>query len=146
MDAHGHGHPDAHGTAEAALRRAARVEAASVDSSGWYARYLWTFAAGQLVLVPMALLWQGLVAALTFAVLNIALVGGLSVYASRQRAIRRGFGLRHGGMLGNWAVFFAIAVALGTSSFEDSVPFAAVAALVCALPPATVAFREGRLA
>ncbi|QDY77405.1 hypothetical protein [Streptomyces qinzhouensis] len=133
-----------HDEAQAALRRAARVESAALQNSGWYARYLWVFAAGQLVLVPVSLLWQGLVAALVFALLTVTLVGGLSVYAGRQRVVRRGFGSLHGGVIGSWVALFAVAVALGTSLFEGSVPFAVVASLACALPPALAAISEGR--
>ncbi|MFF0449708.1 hypothetical protein ACFYT4_25405 [Streptomyces sp. NPDC004609] len=75
-----------------ALGHAADVESESVRRSGWYARYLWVYAAGQLALVPMALLWRGLAAALVLSLFNLTLVSGLSVYAARQRVVRRGFG------------------------------------------------------
>ncbi|MEW1545979.1 hypothetical protein [Streptomyces tsukubensis] len=133
-----------HDEAQAALGRAARVESAALRNSGWYTRYLWVFAAGQLALVPMSLLWQGITAALVFALSVFALVGGLSVYAARQRVVRRGFGALHGGVIGSWAALFAVSVGLGTSSFEDSVPFAVVAAVACALPPGLAAIAEGR--
>lgn len=75
-----------------ALGRAAGVERAARQRSGWYARYLWAFAAGQLVLVPIAVLWRGPVSAVVFSVANGLLVAGLSVYAARQRVMRRGPG------------------------------------------------------
>ncbi|MCX5196668.1 hypothetical protein OOK31_22710 [Streptomyces sp. NBC_00249] len=133
-------------SAEAAgvLGRAAALERAARAGSGWYGRYLGVFAVGQLVLVPMALLWHGPAAAAVFAVVNTAMVTGLSVYAARQRVIRRGFGLRHGLVIGVWAVAFAAAVVLGSTVFTDHVGFAAVAALVCALPAALGARSELR--
>ncbi|MEJ8644779.1 hypothetical protein WKI68_32935 [Streptomyces sp. MS1.HAVA.3] len=137
-----------HEAAEAAgaLGRAAGLEKAAREHSGWYARYLWAFAAGQLVLVPMAVLWHGLTSALVFAAANTALVTGLSVYAARQRVVRRGFGVKHGVLLGSWTVLFALTVTLGNTAFGSSVPFAAVAAVGCALPLAVGAWSETRSA
>ncbi len=127
-----------------ALGRAAAVEKAARLRSGWYARYLWVYAAGQLVLVPTALLGHGPVAALLFTLVNGGLITGLSVYAARQRIVRRGFGARHGVLIGAWAVLYTAAVFLGKSAFEDSRAFAAVAAAVCALPLAVGALLETR--
>ncbi|MDJ0462384.1 hypothetical protein [Streptomyces sp. H27-C3] len=133
-----------HTEAVEALGRAGTVERAALHDSGWYARYLLVFAAGQLVLVPVAVLWHGLAAALVFALANAALVGGLSVYAAKQRVVRRGFGVRHGTPIGSWAVLFGLTVALSVTVFVDSPAFAVVAALGCALPPAVGARQEMR--
>ncbi|MFG2486743.1 MULTISPECIES: hypothetical protein [Streptomyces] len=127
-----------------ALGRAAGLEQAARQRSGWYARYLWAFAAGQLVLVPIAVLWRGPVSGVVFAVTNALLVTGLSVYAARQRVVRRGFGVKHGVLVGSWAVVFALSITLGTAAFGHGVAFAAVAALACALPPAVGAWTETR--
>ncbi|WP_405531914.1 hypothetical protein OG592_29230 [Streptomyces avidinii] len=127
-----------------ALGRAAGAEKAARQGSGWYARYLWAFAAGQLVLVPVAVLWRGPVSAVVFGVTNALLVTGLSVYAARQRVVRRGFGVKHGVLVGSWAVVFALVVVLGFTVFGPSVPFAAGAALACALPLAVGAWTEMR--
>ncbi|MFE0043215.1 hypothetical protein [Streptomyces albireticuli] len=127
-----------------ALGRAAAVERAALDRSGWYARYLWAFAASQLVLVPMALLWHGFASAMVYAAANTLLVTGLSAYAARQRVVRRGFGVKHGLVVGAWVIAFGLAVALGTTVLADSRPFAAVAALVCASPLAAGAWLETR--
>ncbi|MFJ7586220.1 hypothetical protein ACIQZO_02220 [Streptomyces sp. NPDC097617] len=133
-------------TAEAAgaLGRAAGLEKAARRRSGWYARYLWAFAAGQLVLVPVAVLWRGPVSAVVFGVANALLVTGLSVYAARQRVVRRGFGVKHGVLVGSWAAVFALTITLGTSVFGRGAGFAAVAALACALPLAVGAWTETR--
>ncbi|MFA7767283.1 hypothetical protein ACGFNX_17705 [Streptomyces sp. NPDC048723] len=127
-----------------ALGRAAGLEQAARQRSGWYARYLWAFAAGQLVLVPIAVLWHGPLSGAVFAVTNALLVTGLSVYAARQRVVRRGFGVKHGVLVGSWAVVFALSITLGTAAFGHGVPFAAVAALACALPLAVGAWTETR--
>ncbi|MGW7332922.1 hypothetical protein ACWGIU_30845 [Streptomyces sp. NPDC054840] len=127
-----------------ALGRAAGLEEAARRRSGWYARYLWVFAAGQLVLVPMAVLWHGPVSAVVFGLTNALLVTGLSVYAARQRVVRRGFGVKHGVAVGSWAMVFTLTITLGTSVFGHGVPFAAVAALASALPPAVGAWTETR--
>ncbi|MFD8979447.1 hypothetical protein [Streptomyces sp. NPDC059564] len=126
------------------LGRAAELEEAARARSGWYGRYLVVFAAGQLVLVPVALLWHGPVAAVFFALANAALVAGLSVYAARQRVVRRGFGLRHGLVIGVWAVVLGVSVVLANAVFTDDVGFAVAAALGCALPPALGARAELR--
>ncbi|MER7823646.1 MULTISPECIES: hypothetical protein [unclassified Streptomyces] len=127
-----------------ALGRAVALERVARQRSGWYARYLWAFAAGQLVLVPMAVLWRGPVSGVVFGVTNALLVTGLSVYAARQRVIRRGFGVKHGVTIGSWAVVFALAITLGTSVFGHGVAFAAVAAVACAAAPAVGAWTETR--
>lgn len=127
-----------------ALDRAAGLEKAARARSGWYARYLWIFAAGQLVLVPVSLWWHGLASALFFSLGNTLLVTGLSVYAARQRVVRRGFGLKHGLLIGTWATVFGLGIALGTTVFADDVAFAVAAALACALPPALGARSETR--
>ncbi|GGR92016.1 hypothetical protein Snoj_52430 [Streptomyces nojiriensis] len=127
-----------------ALGRAAGLERAARRRSGWYARYLWVFAAGQLVLVPMAVLWRGPVSGVVFGVTNALLVTGLSVYAVRQRVMRRGFGMKHGMMMASWTVVFALTITVGTAVFGHGAPFAAVGALACALPPAVGAWTEMR--
>ncbi|MBT2384898.1 hypothetical protein [Streptomyces sp. ISL-11] len=125
------------------LRRAAELERSARTRSGWYARYLWAFAAAQLVLVPMALLWHGPTSATVYALANTLLVTGLTIYSTRQRAVRRGFGVTHGVLVGSWATVFALTVVLGTTVFRDSWAFAVVSAVGCALPLATGAWREG---
>ncbi|MFF3090098.1 hypothetical protein ACFVRB_34430 [Streptomyces nojiriensis] len=130
--------------AAGALGRAAGLERAARRRSGWYARYLWVFAAGQLVLVPMAVLWHGPVSAVVFSVTNGLLVAGLSAYAARQRVMRRGAGKKHVLLVASWAALFALTVTLGTAVFGHGVPFAAVAAVACALPLGIGAWTEMR--
>lgn len=128
--------------ARVALARAADVEHAAQVRSGWYARYLWAFAAWQLVLVPVSVLWHGFAPSLVYGPANGLLVAGLSMYAARQRVVRRGLGVRHGVVMGAWATLFMPAVILGNTVFADSPVFAAVAAPVCALPFAAGAWLE----
>ncbi|WP_405620516.1 hypothetical protein [Streptomyces sp. NBC_01508] len=133
-----------HIDAVGALSRASSVEGAARRGTRWYARYLGVFAVGQLALVPMAVLWHGVTAAITFGITNVLLVGGLSLYAASRRVVSRHFGVLHGSLVGTWAVLFAVTVALSTGPFRDSVPFAAVAALICASPMAVGAWWEVR--
>ncbi|AJC59435.1 hypothetical protein [Streptomyces sp. 769] len=131
-----------HQEAAGQLREAERVEATARKGAGWYTRYLITLAVGQLVLVPVALLWHGPTSVFTSA--NSALVMGLSAYLARQRAIPRGFTATHLVLILSWAVLFALSLVLGFTLFQGSVPFAAMAAVGCALPLLVGAWREAR--
>ncbi|MEU8461592.1 hypothetical protein [Streptomyces sp. NPDC029003] len=132
--------------AAAALKGTARIEATARVRSRWYVRYLWLFAVWQLVLVPAVLLWHGPTGALVSALANALVVMGLSLFALRQPVTPRGYGGLHLKVIGAWAVAYVLALVLGLTVFVSSVAFAAVAALVCALPAAWAARREGRTA
>ncbi|MER7732725.1 hypothetical protein ABTX80_17740 [Streptomyces erythrochromogenes] len=132
--------------AAASLRGIARIEGKVRGRSGWYAGYLWLFAAWQLVLVPAVLLWHGPAGATAGALANAVVVVGLSLFATRQPVVPRGHAGTHLAVIGAWAVAYVLALVLGLTVFPDSVPFAAVAALACALPAAVAARREARAA
>ncbi|MFD0152635.1 hypothetical protein ACWGQ4_13980 [Streptomyces sp. NPDC055721] len=132
--------------AAAALKGIARIEATARRRSGWYAGYLWLFAAWQLVLVPAVLLWHGPTGTLVSTLANALVVTGLSLFATRQPVVPHGHGSRHLRVIGAWAVAYVLALALGFSVFTDSVAFAASAALACALPAAAAAWQEVRAA
>ncbi|MFE5483132.1 hypothetical protein [Streptomyces sp. NPDC056527] len=133
-----------HTDAAQALHRSRAMEDAVRKRSGWYGRYLLVFAATQLALVPTILLWRSPLVVAVSMTLYALVVAGLSVYAARQRAVRRSFGLRHGLVIGTWGALYAAALVLGLNVWADSVPFAVVAALGCALPPAAGAWLETR--
>ncbi|MFE2249282.1 hypothetical protein [Streptomyces lavendulae] len=130
----------------ASLRGIARIEGAARGRSGWYAAYLWVFAGWQLFLVPVVLLWHGRTGTLVGTVGNVAVVMGLSLFATRQPVVPRGHGGRHLRVIGTWAVAYVTSLLLGYAVFRDSTAFAAVAALACALPAAAAARREARSA
>ncbi|WP_328946931.1 hypothetical protein OG259_41120 [Streptomyces sp. NBC_00250] len=130
--------------AAAALKGIARIEATARGRSGWYAGYLWFFAVWQLGLVPAVLLWHGPTGTLVSTLANALVVMGLSLFAARQPVVPRGYGGRHLRVIGAWAVAYGLALALGFTVFVDSVAFAAVAALACALPASAAAWREAR--
>ncbi|MFE4617409.1 MULTISPECIES: hypothetical protein [Streptomyces] len=130
--------------AAAALKGVARIEATARGRSGWYAGYLWLFAVWQLVLVPAVLLWHGPTGTLVSTLANALVVMGLSLFATRQPVVPRGYGGRHLRVIGAWTVAYVLTLALGLTVFVDSVAFAAVAALACALPAAAAARREAR--
>ncbi|MEU2389687.1 hypothetical protein [Streptomyces sp. NPDC007369] len=130
--------------AAAALQGIARIEATAKGRSGWYTAYLWLFAAWQFVVVPAVLLWQGPAGTLVSTLANALVVMGLSVFATRQPVVPRGYGGRHLKVIGAWTVIYLLVLAAGLTVFRDSIAFAAVAALACAAPPAAAAWREAR--
>ncbi|MFF9077855.1 hypothetical protein ACF1BP_36740 [Streptomyces sp. NPDC014735] len=132
--------------AAAALKGVARIEATARARSRWYVRYLWMFAGWQLIVVPAVLLWHGMVGALVSACANAVVVMGLSLFTVRQPVMPRGYARVHLRVIGAWTAAYAVALVLGFLVFADSVAFAAAAALVCALPAAATAWREGRAA
>ncbi|WP_171168251.1 hypothetical protein [Streptomyces sp. I05A-00742] len=136
-----------HTDAAVRLRGIERFETAARRRGGWYSTYLWVFAAWQLVLVPLVVLWHGPVAAAVLAVVNAALVSGISWYAGRQPVVPRNFARKHVTLIGVWAVMYVGTIVLGVTVLEDSVLLAVVAAPLCALPPAVGALRStGRAA
>ncbi|MCX4633427.1 hypothetical protein [Streptomyces sp. NBC_01443] len=126
------------------LKGIARIEASARGRSGWYVGYLWLFAAWQLALVPAVLMWHGRTGTLVSTLANAVVVMGLFVFATRQPVVPRGYGGRHLRVIGAWAVAYVLTLVLGLTVFLDSVAFAAVAAVVCALPAAVAAWRETR--
>ncbi|MEV6685418.1 hypothetical protein AB0N28_08760 [Streptomyces sp. NPDC051130] len=130
--------------AAASLKGIGRIEGTVRGRSGWYVGYLWLFAVWQLVLVPAVLLWHGRTGTLVSTLANAAVVMGLSRFATRQPVVPRGYAGRHLRVIGAWAVAYVVSLVLGYGFFTDSVAFAGVAALVCALPAAAVAYRMGR--
>ncbi|MFD7626786.1 hypothetical protein ACFV7Q_12270 [Streptomyces sp. NPDC059851] len=132
--------------AAAALQGIARIEATAKGRSGWYIGYLWLFAAWQLVVVPAVLLWRGPTGVVVSTLANALVVVGLSVFATRQPVVPRGYGGRHLKVIGAWTVTYLLVLAGGLTVFTGSVAFAAVAALACAAPPAAAAWREARTA
>lgn len=130
--------------AAASLKGIGRIEGTVRGRSGWYVGYLWLFAVWQLVLVPAVLLWHGRTGTLVSTLANAAVVMGLSLFATRQPVVPRGYAGRHLRVIGAWAVAYVVSLVLGYGFFPDSVAFAGVAALVCALPVAAVAYRMGR--
>ncbi|MFJ9823745.1 hypothetical protein ACIRSU_05140 [Streptomyces sp. NPDC101160] len=127
------------------LGRTARLESsARRQGGGWYLRYLLAFGGVQLFFVPAVLLWHEPAAFAVTMALYVSIVIALSVYASRQPAVRRRFGLRHSLTLAAWAAMFTTSMALGTSLLRDSVPFAVAATAACVAPVAVAALLERR--
>ncbi|MGW7456483.1 hypothetical protein [Streptomyces sp. NPDC054797] len=130
--------------AAASLKGIARIEGTARGRSSWYVGYLWLFAVWQLALVPAVVLWHGPTGTLVSTLSNALVVMGLSLFATRQPVVPRGYGGRHLRVIGAWAVAYVLTLVLGFTVFLDSVAFAAVAALACALPAAAAAWREVR--
>ncbi|RSS64149.1 hypothetical protein EF912_02105 [Streptomyces sp. WAC07061] len=130
--------------AAASLKGIARIEGTVRGRGGWYVGYLWLFAVWQLALVPAVLLWHGRTGTLVSTLSNALVVMGLSLFATRQPVVPRGYGGRHLRVIGGWAVAYVLTLVFGFTVFLDNVAFAAVAALACALPAAAAAWREVR--
>ncbi|MFG2628109.1 hypothetical protein [Streptomyces sp. NPDC048473] len=133
-----------HIDASASLADAARVERGARAGSGRYTRYLWVFAAWQLILIPAVVLGHGNPASNPAIVANGLLVVGLSVFAQRQPAQRRGLTRKHVLLIDSWTVLYSVTVVLAVTAFKDSVVLAVLAALTCAIPLAVGAWPEMR--
>lgn len=127
-----------------ALRQADKVESAAWRGSDWYLRFLLVYGLAQLAMAPVLVLGQGPVSIFVPVGVNTAVVLGLSVYTARQRTVRRGFGIRHGAVIGSWGVAWALTASLGTTVLHESPSFAVLATLACALPFAVGAWFEIR--
>ncbi|MCX5375379.1 hypothetical protein [Streptomyces sp. NBC_00091] len=132
--------------ATASLKGIEQIEATVRRRSRWHAGYLWTFAAWQLALVPAVLLWHGRTGTLVSTLTNAVVVMGLSLFTMRQPVVPRGYRNRQLTAIGAWTAAYLLALGLGLTVFADSVAFAAVAALACALPPAAAAWQGMRTA
>ncbi|WP_405978220.1 hypothetical protein [Streptomyces sp. NBC_00158] len=132
--------------AAAALKGIARIEAGARQRSRRPTGCLWAFAGWQLVLVPTVLLWHGRTGTLVSTLANAVVVMALSAFAVRQPVTPRGHARRYLRAIGAWAAAYVLSLALGLTVLADSTAFVAGAALLCALPPAAAAWREGRAA
>ncbi|MFF2813493.1 hypothetical protein ACFVT2_41300 [Streptomyces sp. NPDC058000] len=130
--------------AAAALAQAEALGARVRKSTKWYVRYqvLYGCAAGLLVLLI------GLVKApygtVIGGVLWAAVVSGLSVYAARQRVARRGFGVRHGILIGTWGLLYAAVLVPGVMFFQGVAAWWVPGAVVVALPGLIGGYLEAR--
>ena len=132
------------GEATEALGTLVRMEAAARRKSGWYGRYLLAFAMAQPALLPAVLLWHDPLALGVSMTVFMLFVAALSIYATRQRAVRRGFGARHLAVMGSWGTAYTAALLLGSTVFMDDVGFAVAATFTCTLPMAIGAWLERR--
>ncbi|MFG2098460.1 hypothetical protein [Streptomyces sp. NPDC048612] len=74
----------------------------------------------------------------------VAVVVALSVYASRQRVSRRGFGRWHAGLITAWAVLYLAVLLPGVFWFEGAVSWWVPGAVVVALPGLIGGYVEAR--
>ncbi|GHF34027.1 hypothetical protein GCM10010218_13970 [Streptomyces mashuensis] len=132
--------------AVASLEGAVRMERAVRTRSQWYAMYLWLFAAWQLLLIPMLVLWRGHVPVAVSMAGNAVIVAALSLYAARQPVVPRRMTVRHLSAIGGWTLVYGLTLVLAfIGPFkEPGVLFTGVAAICCALPPALVALNVAR--
>lgn len=128
--------------AHAALAHAHALQERVRRRSRWYARYLWLFGAGSFV-TTLLLAFDTSVRVVSMGLWGV-LVIGLSLYAARQPVARRGFGVRHGVIIGIWAAVYSTVVVIGVTTFDGDLRWWAPGAVAAALPALIGACLEGR--
>ncbi|GAB7031778.1 hypothetical protein AB0G35_18735 [Streptomyces sp. NPDC021749] len=130
--------------ATAALARAQELSSTVRASTKWYVRYqvIYGCGAGMMVLA-LGLLGQPYGTAVG-SVFWCATVGGLSVYAARQRVARRGFGRWHAGLITAWALLYAAVLAPGLIWFQGVTAWWVAGAVLVALPGLIGGYAEAR--
>ncbi|MER6048693.1 hypothetical protein K2224_09025 [Streptomyces sp. BHT-5-2] len=134
----------ASGEAAAALARAAELGSTVRRSTAWAARYQVVFgcAAGLMVLaVGLVKAPYGVGVGVGFWV---AVIAGLSVYAARQRVARRGFGRRHGILIGTWGLLYGAVLVPGVMSFPGDATWWVPGAVAVSLPGLIGGYLEAR--
>ncbi|MFE6687200.1 hypothetical protein ACFVFQ_12050 [Streptomyces sp. NPDC057743] len=130
--------------AAAALARAAQLGSTVRKGTRWYVRYQFVFGG----VTGLAVFAIGVLKA-PYGVavgtgLLVAVVSWLSVYAARQPVSRRGFGIRHGIMIGTWGLLYAAVLALGIIFFPGVAAWWVPGAVVVALPGLIGGYLEAR--
>lgn len=121
--------------AQPALTDADRLARAARRSARWYASYLLLYAVGTFVLSILVGLWAGTAALAGAMVLWLLLIAALSLYAARQKATIKRFGLLHGMVIGTWASLWIITVLFGSMYFGDNPSWWVGGGIATALPP-----------
>ena len=105
--------------ADTQLTTARRLAATSSRTAArWYVGYLVVYGIASFALASVfAFVDDTRLAALVTIPFWLVIVVGLSVWAARQRAAVRGFGVTHGVVIGVWAAAWAATVGLGTTVF-----------------------------
>jgi uncharacterized membrane protein YjjP (DUF1212 family) len=122
------------------LDHAAAASTAMRRQTAWYTTYLIVYGLASAVVVLLI----GLVDSPLIVVFWVAAIVGLSVYSSRQKAVRRHFGLRHGVIIGTWAVLYGAVILVGQTWFPGRPAFWIPAAIVVGAPALIGAWLERR--
>ncbi|UZJ30123.1 hypothetical protein [Streptomyces endophytica] len=130
--------------AAAALARAQELGSTVRASTKWSVRYQVIFGCGSGVMVlALGLLGQPYGVALS-SILWCATVGGLSVYAARQRVARRGFGRWHAGLIIAWGLLYNAVQVPGFIWFQGVTAWWVAGAVLVALPGLIGGYAEAR--
>ncbi|GGX72248.1 hypothetical protein [Streptomyces hiroshimensis] len=130
--------------AATALARAQALDSTVRSGSRWFVRYQWLFGCAAAVAVLACGLIDGPAGAIVFAVLWVAAVTTLAVWANRQPVSRHGLGRRHHVMIAAWGLLHAAVITPGTIWFRGDLAWWVPGAVVVALPGLVGAWREGR--
>lgn len=130
--------------AAAALARAASLRAEVHRMSRWYAHYLLVYGIAAFVTTLLVGMLPGAAGVGVAMGLWAAVIGGLSVYAARQRVSRRGFARRHGGIIGVWAALYGVVLAVGATEYPGDLAWWLPGAALVALPALAGAYPEAR--
>ncbi|WP_274914082.1 hypothetical protein [Streptomyces sp. WZ-12] len=130
--------------AAATLARAAQLGSTVRKGTRWYVRYQFVHgAAAGLAVLAIGLLRAPYGVAVGTGFL-VVVVSWLSVYAARQPVARRGFGIRHGIMIGTWGLLYAAVLTLGVIFFPGVAAWWVPGAVVVALPGLIGGYLEAR--
>ncbi|BDM72980.1 hypothetical protein HEK616_64670 [Streptomyces nigrescens] len=130
--------------AAAALARAQELSSTVRASTKWSVRYQVIYGCGSGVMVlALGLLGQpyGVVLGSIFW---CATVGGLSVYAARQRVARRGFGRWRAGLIIAWGLLYNAVLVPGLIWFRGVTAWWVAGAVLVALPGLIGGYAEAR--
>lgn len=122
-------------SAQSSLHDADRLARKAKRSSRWYALYLVIYAAGTFLASVLIGAIPGPTGLTIAMVMWVALIGGLTIYSSRQKATIKRFGLLHGLVIATWAGLWVITVVFGGMSFGSHLGWWIGGGIACALPP-----------
>ncbi|MFK0293387.1 hypothetical protein ACIQU6_23310 [Streptomyces sp. NPDC090442] len=130
--------------AAAALARATQLGSTVREGTRWYVRYQYVYGAAAGLAVLAIGLWKAPYGVAVGTGFWVAMVAWLSVYAARQPVARQGFGIRHGIMIGTWALLYAAVLTLGVIFFPGVAAWWVPGAVVVALPGLIGGYLEAR--
>ena len=126
------------------LARAERLRRTVNARSRWYVRYQLIYAAAVLVTMPVLGLVGGPAGVAIAMTIWCAAIGGLSVWAARQPVSRRGFGPRHGAIIGAWAAIYVAVLIPGSTAFAGEPAWWLPGTVLAAVPSLAGAWLEAR--
>ncbi|MFI0357106.1 hypothetical protein [Actinomadura sp. 9N407] len=133
-------------SAAAALARAANLRASVEHGSRWLIRYQLVYGAAAFISVLLLGLISGPAGVAVSTGVWVVTIILLSVYAVRQPVAHRGMGLRHGIMIGSWALIYSAVLVPGITWFEGELAWWLPGAVAVAVPALLMAYLTARRA